>query len=222
MKKLFISALILPTLLAAYPALAQEQPNYIDIGTPTANKRLVIAEVRLEKPGFITIQRDKNNAPGPIVAFSQYLKAGEVANVRTILFPSKGKTYWAVLRADNGDKKFQSKKDLAVKDATGNFVQVKFTVNNVKIPPPVVKPAMANVTIQNFAFSPSALTVKKGTVVIFTNADSVAHTVTASEFDSGQLQTGQSFKLDTSNLAPGTYNYSCTIHPSMTGSLIVQ
>jgi plastocyanin len=81
-----------------------------------------------------------------------------------------------------------------------------------------------NITIQNFAFSPKTLTVKRGDAVVFKNSDSVTHTVTADGgvFDSSQIQPGGSFTLDTATLAAGSYTYHCAPHPTMTATLIVQ
>lgn len=79
-----------------------------------------------------------------------------------------------------------------------------------------------SVEIKNFAFSPSTLTVKKGTIVTWTNKDSVNHTVTGDSGkgpDSGDLWPG-----DTENYVfseTGTFNYHCTPHPNMKGTVIV-
>ncbi|MFA6254792.1 MAG: cupredoxin domain-containing protein [Patescibacteria group bacterium] len=78
-----------------------------------------------------------------------------------------------------------------------------------------------NITIQNFAFAPTNLVVTKGSTVTWTNQDSTIHAITASgTFDSGNLNQGQSFS-HTFNEA-GTFNYHCSIHPSMTGTITVQ
>jgi len=76
------------------------------------------------------------------------------------------------------------------------------------------------VNISNFAFEPSTITVTAGTTVTWTNQDSVAHTVVSDTFKSGNLSQGQAFqfKFDTK----GTYNYSCSIHPTMKGTVIVE
>ena len=88
-----------------------------------------------------------------------------------------------------------------------------------------VAPATGNaVTIQNFAFAPQTLTVKAGTKVTWTNNDSAPHTVTStdgpstsasttSQFDSGQMGSGDSFSFTFTKA--GTYYYECTIHASM-------
>ncbi len=80
----------------------------------------------------------------------------------------------------------------------------------------------ASVTIQNFAFTPATLTVAPGTKVMWTNKDSVNHTVTSDSSawpDSGSLATGQSFTVTFSK--PGTYPYHCSIHPYMKASVVV-
>lgn len=82
--------------------------------------------------------------------------------------------------------------------------------------------ATAMVTIQNFAFSPATLTVAPGTTVIWTNSDSVAHTVTSDTgawAASAPLATGQRFSFTFAK--PGTYQYHCSIHPMMKARVIV-
>ena len=78
------------------------------------------------------------------------------------------------------------------------------------------------VQIADFTFSPSTLEVEAGTTVTFTNEDGFAHTATAKDksFDSGNLEQDATFEhtFDT----PGTYEYLCAIHNSMTGSVVVK
>lgn len=78
------------------------------------------------------------------------------------------------------------------------------------------------ISIKNLVFNPSALTVTNGTTVIWINNDGVDHTVIAEGglFNSGLLGNGQNFTYTFS--IPGTYNYSCSIHPNMRGTIIVQ
>lgn len=78
-----------------------------------------------------------------------------------------------------------------------------------------------DVFIQGMAFSPSTITVTAGTAVTWTNKDAVTHNVTSSPalFSSGSLVTGATYSFTFST--PGTYSYKCTIHPSMTGTVIV-
>jgi plastocyanin len=82
--------------------------------------------------------------------------------------------------------------------------------------------ATAHVTIQNFAFSPKTLTVAPGTTVVWTNKDSVAHTVTSDAGAwraSGNLATNKTFSHTFSKA--GTFPYHCAIHPSMTARVII-
>jgi len=77
------------------------------------------------------------------------------------------------------------------------------------------------VAIADFAFAPATLTITAGDTVTWTNEDAVAHTATGTTagFDSGLLDQGESFSLTFTT--PGTYDYLCTPHPSMTGQLVV-
>jgi len=81
--------------------------------------------------------------------------------------------------------------------------------------------AANEVLIQGMAFNPSILNVTEGTTVVWTNKDNVTHNFTSNPalFSSGSLATGAMYSY-TFNTA-GTYSYSCTIHPSMVGSIVV-
>jgi plastocyanin len=78
------------------------------------------------------------------------------------------------------------------------------------------------VLIASFAFSPSSLTVKVGDTVTWTNNDSASHTVVADDgsFKSADLGQGASYQFTFKTA--GTYTYKCSIHPSMTGTIVVQ
>lgn len=86
---------------------------------------------------------------------------------------------------------------------------------------PVAEPAEgATITIADFAFS-GVTEVAVGTTVVVTNEDSTQHTwsATGGAFDSGALGSGDSFEFTFTE--PGTYEYQCNFHPSMTGTIVV-
>jgi len=78
------------------------------------------------------------------------------------------------------------------------------------------------VTIQNFAFSPSTITVKVGDSITWTNQDTAGHSATADDnsFDTGILSQGQSKSITFSKA--GTYTYHCSVHPMMKATVVVQ
>jgi plastocyanin len=80
----------------------------------------------------------------------------------------------------------------------------------------------AEVKIDNFNFSPVVLTVKAGTQITWTNGDDIPHTVVSDDqtFKSKVLGTGEKFTFTAAK--PGTYSYSCSIHPNMTGKVVVE
>lgn len=87
---------------------------------------------------------------------------------------------------------------------------------------PATKPVAADaVTIRNFAFGPQIVAVKLGTTVHWANQDSEAHTVTSDTgaFNSPVLQPGAGYSFTFAK--PGTYSYHCSIHPFMTGKVVV-
>lgn len=79
------------------------------------------------------------------------------------------------------------------------------------------------VAIQNYAFSPEEITVKAGTTVTWTNKDSVAHTVTETDGqtgpNSGDVNPNGTYTFTFSKA--GTYHYHCSIHPEMVGTVTV-
>ncbi len=77
------------------------------------------------------------------------------------------------------------------------------------------------VTIDNFAFSPGTLTVKAGSTVTWTNRDEEPHTVAATDgsFHSPGMGTGATFTHTFATA--GTFDYVCSIHPSMHGTVVV-
>lgn len=78
------------------------------------------------------------------------------------------------------------------------------------------------VTIANMSFSPATITVKAGTTVTWKNTDGFAHTVTSDDgtnFNSGNLGAGANFSFAAKTA--GTFDYHCTIHSGMSGTLVV-
>jgi len=78
------------------------------------------------------------------------------------------------------------------------------------------------VTVENFSFQPATVTVKAGTTVTWVNHDDEPHTVNENNktFKSGTLDTDAKFSYKFTS--PGTYSYFCSLHPRMTGQIIVK
>ncbi len=84
------------------------------------------------------------------------------------------------------------------------------------------QPAAAEVKVDNFSFGPATLTVAVGTTVTWTNRDDIPHTIVSTEkvFKSKVLDTDEKFSFTFDKA--GTYPYFCSIHPKMTGSVVVR
>lgn len=80
----------------------------------------------------------------------------------------------------------------------------------------------AEVKIDNFSFTPSTITVAVGTQVKWTNHDDIPHNVVSDDksFKSKVLDTDEQFTFTFAKA--GTYTYFCSIHPKMTGKVVVQ
>ena len=211
----------------------------------------MVADAYLGKPGYVVIHEDADGSPDKIVSHSALLSAGETADVTVMLNTKAGEKYYAMLHTDNGDGTYSAATDLPTKDAAGAIVMQRFSISatetmrveenkgntagatvNVETNGVtsgaaglhVVVSKVYTVNIQGFSFAQASLTVKKGDKVTFTNKDSVGHTVTADggAFNSSLLLQGQTYTVDTANLAAGTYTYYCAPHPNMKGTIIVQ
>jgi plastocyanin len=81
--------------------------------------------------------------------------------------------------------------------------------------------ATATVAIDNFTFSPTPLTVARGTTVTWVNRDDIPHTIYFPDLNlhSHPLDTNDTFSHRFEQA--GTFNYICSIHPHMRGQIIV-
>ena len=79
------------------------------------------------------------------------------------------------------------------------------------------------IEIKDFAFNPPTITVKSGEQITWINRDEEPHTVVSVEKQfkkSSALDTDQEFTITAG--APGTYTYYCSVHPKMTGTIVVE
>jgi plastocyanin len=81
---------------------------------------------------------------------------------------------------------------------------------------------VVEVKVDNFSFSPQTITIAAGTTVIWTNRDDIPHTVVSDDkvFKSKVLDTDEKFSYTFDKA--GDFPYFCSVHPKMTGKVIVQ
>jgi plastocyanin len=84
------------------------------------------------------------------------------------------------------------------------------------------EPAPANIQIDNFTFAPQRLIVRAGTTVIWRNRDDIPHAIASSTrlFKSKALDTDDTYAFTLTTA--GTYEYFCSLHPQMTGAIVVE
>lgn len=138
---------------------------------------------------------------------------------------------WAVRRPSGGDAgvsplpSTSASPSVSVVPSKKPIVSVKPTPIASKTPGITFREVeFFTVSIANFVYNPATVSVTRGDMVTFRNNDSVLHTATAvnGTFSSGIVDPGETWTLDTAQLAPGTYEYRCTFHTAMTGILIVK
>jgi|ERR1700761_3484071 plastocyanin len=95
-------------------------------------------------------------------------------------------------------------------------------MHTVKAQQPPAAAAAAEVKVDNFSFSPATLTVAAGTTVTWTNRDDIPHNVVSTDkvFKSKVMDTDEKFSYTFTKA--GSYAYFCSIHPHMTGTVVVK
>lgn len=93
---------------------------------------------------------------------------------------------------------------------------------NPQASPQEKQASAVEVKIDNFSFGPATITIPVGTAVTWINRDDIPHTVVSTDkvFKSKVLDTDEKFSYTFDK--PGEYPYFCSIHPKMTGKVIVQ
>jgi plastocyanin len=88
--------------------------------------------------------------------------------------------------------------------------------------PAAATPAPVTIKVANFTFAAPVVTVAPGTAVTWVNEDDIPHTIVADDkaFRSKVLDTGERFTFTFTT--PGAYGYFCSIHPHMTGKVVVK
>jgi YVTN family beta-propeller protein len=136
----------------------------------------------------------------------------------------EGKTAWVTNEGSN---------DISVVDITTGKVTATIPVGNAprkivvqqQVPPAAQQPAGKSsgfmTSIRGMAFTDPVIRIQAGQQITWTNQDSVTHTVTSDQglWDSGNIEPGKSFSMKLEK--PGQYGYHCSIHPFMTGTIIV-
>jgi plastocyanin len=94
-------------------------------------------------------------------------------------------------------------------------------MHNTTEKPDAPKPGTNEVWMQGSLFNPDKITVTAGTTITWTNKDGSVHTVTSDTglFDSGNMGVNGTFSHKFSTA--GTFLYHCAVHPTMTGSVVV-
>jgi plastocyanin len=83
-------------------------------------------------------------------------------------------------------------------------------------------PDSNRIVVKEFMFTPNSLSIKAGSTVTWANMDDEPHTVVSDTglFRSGAMDTNESFSFKFDK--PGTYHFTCSIHPRMVGTIVVQ
>ena len=114
-------------------------------------------------------------------------------------------------------------KTIRILFAISSLFLSNFTLGQAEKEAPADGPKKNQIVIRDFHFSPETLTVKSGEKVTWINRDEEPHTVVSVEKQfkkSSALDTDQEFTITAG--APGTYTYFCSVHPKMTGTIVVE
>jgi hypothetical protein len=108
------------------PLISGKDINRIVVSDQFPGNIVYISSVQLAQPGFVVIHKDNAGTPGAVIGY-QYFDKGINPGKITLTSPTvDGGIYYAMLHSDNGDKKFDSVKDIPLKDASGNIIMKLF------------------------------------------------------------------------------------------------
>ncbi len=101
--------------------------NTVDVENQSAGNIVTISSVELNQMGWVVVHEDIGGNPGNVLG-AALVFAGEhrVVPVELLRKTEKGRTYYAMLHTDDGDKVFDFKKDRPIADSTGTNIQVPF------------------------------------------------------------------------------------------------
>jgi len=106
--------------------VAGKDTNRVVVTDQFPGNIVYLSSVQLAQPGFVVIHKDNKGTPGDIIGY-QYFDKGINPGKITLTTPTaEGQTYYAMLHSDDGDKKFDAKLDLPLKDAAGNIIMKVF------------------------------------------------------------------------------------------------
>ncbi|MFO7966155.1 MAG: PQQ-dependent sugar dehydrogenase [Archaeoglobaceae archaeon] len=162
-----------------------------------------IDSVYFDEPGYVVVHRDDNGSPGAVIGHSDLI-SGEMQDLMVNVSGDITPTVYPMLHYDDGDGVYDFPGNDSPVSVDGQVVVKSITLSK-------------KVMIQGFAFSPSSITVPAGMEVVWENQDGTTHTVTSRDgvFDSGNIADGETYSYTFDEA--GTYEYYCTIHPSMEG-----
>lgn len=173
------------------------------------------------------VVRDQTNAGVPgatisLTAAGQTARSQTTGNDGAYLFTSVPVGTWtATVTAPTGFSTTATTTRSVTVSAGGTATVEAFALS--RNAPPGPAPTSADVSITGSSFSPATVTIARGGSVTWTNRDPIAHNAVntgSSPFNSGTLNQNQTFRF-TFNTA-GTFNYVCTFHAGMNGTVIVQ
>ena len=197
---------------------------------------ITVASVDMPAAGFVAVHSDAGGSPGPVIGTSRLLSPGTSTDVRiTLDSPLTADTdlYPMVHIDTNGNGAYEFGQvdgvDGPALTAGGDVAVVGAAVTvdgagDADAESDDAGDAAASgddtITIEDFAFD-GVTEVAVGTTVVVTNVDSAPHTWTAVDgaFDSGSLGQGETFEFTFDT--PGSFEYFCNFHPSMTGTITV-
>lgn len=101
--------------------------NSVSVEDQKPGNNVIVESLTLATNGWVAIHDDNNGKPGHILGAHRF-NAGTYAgqNVELLKETEDGKVYYAMLHADDGDKQFDYRVDLPVKDETGNIIMMRF------------------------------------------------------------------------------------------------
>ncbi len=111
------------------PMLVMSGSNGLAVGVQAAGDIVTVSQVILQAPSWVAIHDDVNGTPGRILGAKLFDVGTSTGSVKLLRNTEEGKSYIAVIHADDGNyKNFSAATDKPLLDADGKMTTVKFDV----------------------------------------------------------------------------------------------
>lgn len=106
--------------------------NTVEVDDQKVGSTVFLKSIKFENAGWVAIHDNNEGVPGNILGAAWFPSGENSGLVELLRNTENGKTYFAMIRSDDGDKKFDNKIDVPITDASGAIIMAKFMTSETQ------------------------------------------------------------------------------------------